>query len=841
MTMLLRFTNQERSGSWSSSLLRRQIVTRKSWFYVMAFALLFPVVAWCQAAGQPDPSPAALEPVTYSGYLIHQSFEAGYRVSDSTGSESMFDTLVNTHEGPRLFEQTFSMRSENHQGVLFDDFWLHSMGWGGDPNNYLRFRVGKNRWYDFRASFRRDQNFSDFNLLANPLNPSSSPTSPVSIPRQPLTSVWLTGAAAVGGGSTLTDRPVDFSPHGFETRRRMSDFDLTLLPRSIVTFRLGFSHSNMTGPSWTSIHEGTEGLLYQPWNTTLNTYRVGVDVKAAPRTILSYDQVLNYYRGDTGQSLQWPATADTLINSSGDPIPVNLGLPFNTSASQPCATPFLSDGTVNPACNAYFAYTRTNRSRTAFPTEQGSFRSNYLRKADVTASLSYTAGDLTMPAYSESFDGLTTRNRTRNSSETADVVAHRASVTADAGIVLHVTDRFRVVDTFRFFNFRLPGTRDYITGVLFGATLLSAPNVFSSATCPPPFTAATCPQHNSSSGADLTVGHAVNFLKQDTKNNTVELQYDFSRKVSARLGYRSQHRTIFESSSDAQQLTFYPTLPNRGACAGLPLDSNGVCSTTAAASDSTGYEIQGQSLLAGLSVRPSRELRVNFDTEQFYADHSFTRLTFTRESRYRLGGTYMPRPWAVIGASLNTVNNRNDDAAVDYRGHNYNGGFNLSLNPRERFGLDLAYNYASYLQNSTICFNDTPPAGVTLPVVTNAGDCSAYESSNPLLTDGYYESSTHFGMGAVMFKPVPRVTTRVGYSVTSVGGRIPQFNILQPLGSLAYNYHQPVADLDINLVRNITWHAGWNYCQYGEKDFSGPTLPRYFHANEVTLSLKYAF
>ncbi len=151
-----------------------------------------------------------------------------------------------------------------------------------------------------------------------------------------------------------------------------------------------------------------------------------------------------------------------------------------------------------------------------------------------------------MPAYSEFYDGLSTRTRMRTSAETADVLARRVSVVADSGIVLHATDHFRIVDTFRFYNFRLPGARGYTTGVLFGATLLSTPNAFTPGTCPPPFTAATCPQHNASSGADLTVGHTVSFLKQDTKMNTLELQYDFSRKVSARIGYRYQHRTIFE-------------------------------------------------------------------------------------------------------------------------------------------------------------------------------------------------------------------------------------------------------------------------------------------------------
>lgn len=803
MTMPRNFTTRERTSACVSSLLRRLIVTRKSWIYICVLAWLFPAAAWCQS----DPSTSPPE-VSYGGYRVHQSFEAGYRVSDATGNESMFNTLVNTHEGPRLFEQMLSMRSENHQGILFDDLFLHSMGWGGDPNNYLQVRLAKNHWYDFRASFRRDQDYADFNLLSNPLNPSTS----------------------------TPDRPVYSSPHQFETRRRMSDFNLTLLPQSLLSFRLGFTHNNMTGPSWTSIHEGTDGLLDQPWNTTLNTWRAGLDFKLAPRTMLSYDQVLNYYKGDNTQTLQWPATVDTLSTGT----PVYLGMPFNSVAGQPCATPILSTGYVNPACNAFFDYARANRARTYFPTEQGSFRSNYFRKLDLTGTLSYTGGDLSMPAYSEFYDGLTTRSRARTSAETTDVLARRVSVIADGGVVLRATDRFRIVDTFRFYNFRLPGARDYETGVLFGATLASTPNVFSLTTCPPPFTAATCPQHNTSYGADLTVGRTVSFLKQDTKSNTLELQYDFSRKVFARVGYRYQHRTIFESSTDIQVLTFYPSLPNRGACAGLPLD-NGVCTTTAETSGVSGYEIHGQSLLAGVSLRPSRELRLNFDTEQFYADHSFTRITFTRESRYRLAGNHTPRPWAVIGASLNTLNSSNDDLAINYRGHNYGGGFSLSLNPRERYGLDLAYNYAGYLQNSIVCFNDTPPTGVTLPVITNAADCSALDPGNPLLTDGYYESNTHFGMGAVMLKPVSRVQARLGYSVTSVGGRIPQFNVLQPLGSLAYNYHQPLADVDISLVPNFIWHAGWNYYQYGEKDFSGPTLPRYFHANNVTLSLRYSF
>jgi len=770
---------------------------------LLGLALIFPLSVFSQT---PVATPSAPEDMRWGGYRVHQSFEAGYRVSNVTGSETMFDTLVNEHQGPRLFEQTLSLQSVDHLG-LFDDFFVNSSGWGGEPNNFLRLRANKSRWYDFRASFRRDQNFFGYDLLANPLNPSSS-------------------VPAV---------QVETSPHQFETRRRMSDFDLTLLPQHRLSFRLGYSHNNMTGPSWTSIHQGTDALLAQPWNTTLNAYRFGVDLKPFARTVLSYDQFLNYAKNDN--SAQLNSTPFALAGG----IPVDLGLPFNTGANQPCAAPLLSDGTANPACNGYFSYQSLSATRTTLPTEQLSLRSQYFQRVELTGSVRYNSGDLKLPAYSEVFDGLITRNRTRNSVEAATVRNKRVDAGADFGTVVHLTPHLRLVETFRFNSFRLPTAFNYTIGALFGTTLLSTPNVFSPATCPPPFTAATCPQHNSSSGADITIGQTANFLKQDTKTNTLELQYDFSRQFTGHIGYRYQRRSIFHSDNDAQLLMFEPSLPNRGVCAGIQLDPNGVCTTTATTSGQDTFEIHGNSWLAGMSVRPNHDLRINFDTEQFYADHSFTRLTFTRESKYRLGGSFAPRHWAVISASLNTVNDLNDDPAVNYRGHNYNGGFNLSLNPRERFGVDLAYNYNSYLQNSIICFNDTPPTGVILPVVANAGDCSANDAGNPLLTDGTYQSTTHYGMSSVMFKPSKRVTTRLGYGITSVGGSTPQFNILQPQGPLAYNFQQPLAGLDINLARDFVWHAGWNYDQYGEKDVVGPTLPRYFHANHVTLSLKYAF
>jgi len=229
---------------------------------------LLSLTARAQNQGSANQNASQPEGWETNGYVVHQSIEVGYRANDVTGSQQMYNTLVNLRTGPRLLDQSLSMQSQNHVGTLFDNLFVNSFGWGGDPNNALRFRMDKNKWYDFRSQFRRDQTDFDYNLLANPLNP------PTSSPYIPVTS----------------------SPHAFATRRRISDFDLTLFPQSIFDVRLGYSHNNMTGPSYSTVHVSTDALLLQDWNTTLNSYRFGADLKIFEHTVISYDQFLDYYK-----------------------------------------------------------------------------------------------------------------------------------------------------------------------------------------------------------------------------------------------------------------------------------------------------------------------------------------------------------------------------------------------------------------------------------------------------------------------------------------------------------------------------------------------------------------
>jgi len=736
---------------------------------LLVIIALLNLAAGAQIAGNNSGQNQALPEVwEHGGYVIHQSVEIGYRVSDITGSEQMYNSLVDLRTGPRFLDQSLSMQSQTHDGLLFDNLFINSFGWGGDPNNGLRARVDKNKWYDFRANFRRDQTDFDYNLLANPLNP------PTSRPSIPATS----------------------SPHAFATRRRMSDFDLTLLPQSKIDFRLGYSRNNMTGPSYSSVHEGTDALLYQAWNTTLNSYRFGADVKPLPRTVISYDQFLDYYKGDT--TWQLARFAQALL--PGTPGMVELGLPIDTANKTPCAvnqpaTSLIdSTGTLtNTACNAYFSYNRANRIRTSTPTERLSLHSTYFQRLELTASYAYSSADMNAPL-GELFNGLIQRSSIRQETVTGPGQATRISNVADFSATLHLSEHVRLVNTFRFWSYRIPER--------FNSTE-------SDLTCTDTTTCSLLTPLSATTQSATNTADQLSF-NQSWKRNQLDLVWDGSKLFGARIGFRYGdkvfHQILDFTTGDEDRIVVHEYTP-----------------------------------LLALWARPAPGLRFNFDWEHTNNDDAIVRIGSRKEARYRIQSNYTPRPWAVFGASINLWEASNGNALTDYRGHNRNYGFTADLTPRERFGFDFAYNYNDTMQNAFICFNDS---ATSLPVVANAGSCTANgynDTKNPLLTDGRYTNSTHYGMASVMFKPQPRVTAQVGYGITSVGGQTPQFNSLQPLGSLQYNYHQPLANVSVDIGHNLTTIFTWNYYQYGEKSFVGPTDPRYFHANNATFSLRWAF
>ncbi len=840
--------------------------------------------AFAQAGDQPS------EGIDSGNYNIRQSIEFGGHIVDVSGNGSLWSTFVNQDSGPRLLGHTLEMRSINHEGTLFDNFYMTSFGYGGDPNNATRVRVSKNKWYNFSASFRRDRNFWDYNLLANPLNPQNPPGGPV---------------------LSNPELPIDVSPHRFEVVRRMSDFNLILRPQDRFRVRLGYGINVSEGPSLSSFHEGTDVLLFQNWRQTLHSYRVGVDFKFLPRTNISYDQFFNYYKGDTSYEdpilpfVQCPGGGCIIALPDGTTTVVDqmdLGLPFFTTANQPCGVPITdfttTPFTASPTCNGYLLYDRFAKIRSSFPTEQLSFQSSFFRNVDLSGRFAYSGGNSEVPIYTERYAGLVTRTRQRSfafapstqlgslSEFEEPIEGNRISVSADLGITVRITDKLRVVDSFRWADFRIPAVARLQEMSLFGTNMTVAPNVFDPVTspttnCPPPFTAATCPQHVNSSPADIAVEGFVRFLGQDSKINTLQLEYDFTRRVGARIGYRFRDRTISHGLFVFEDLTFFPNLAARGACAAgnaggfVPDPVTGVCLAEVEEEEEIfagepPIEINEHSALFGFWARPTDEWRISFDVEAMSADNTFTRISPRNRQQYKLRTSYRPKDWIQLGFNLNLLEQRNNAADVRNQQHNRYIGFHAAF-LKENWGLDFSYNFTDIFSNINICYVfpvATPPSPPAAPSPECAGLAPGTPYPPPTATNAFfsdvsvYSNDIHYGSINFMFKPVRRVRTSLGYTVTSSAGSTLILAPNAPAGPLGINYHLPSAELLVELSKRWTAKGAWNYYGYNEKSDAGFTLPagcfgltgipslapangfctgRDMHGSVVTLALRYAF
>src|SRR5580704_12700947 len=494
--------------------------------FLLAAALIFATAAKAQNPELPDQGPmqqTGETPGKTSGnYNTQQNIEFGYRDSTIHGNLSNYDTFLNYGSGWRLFDYDLDMHSANHRGLLFDDLSFDNFGYGGDPNSVSRLRIDKNKWYDFRAMYRRDEYFFNYNLLANPLNPTTFPT-PVAIAN---------------------------SPNALNYDRHMQDYDLLLLPESRLRFRLGYSRVSTGGPGGAG-YEPTDAAPGSNVQSITNEYRLGLDYRGLPRTTLSFDELLSYTRVNTFVADQhFPFQ---LANGT----PVDLGVVFQ--GTTPCARPVINPvtvaPTVTPNCSGILSYSLLDAPRARFPVEKFSFQSDYFRNFEMSGSAAYSNSSNVMTDLNELFNGWVSRTVTRVSTTAGPAEAKRVVADANWAGDYHITDKLSLRDEFYYHNWRIPSGWATSQTSLFatppgpgqvGLTLPISPATPANfaALCPPPFTGASCPQHSASSGPDVLNEAVSQFLGQNLRNNLVELKYNFTTRLSAYIGYFYKARAI---------------------------------------------------------------------------------------------------------------------------------------------------------------------------------------------------------------------------------------------------------------------------------------------------------
>lgn len=861
----------------------------------LAVVLWSPAALWAQ--GGPTDSPG----INSGDYNIHQTIEAGYRANFVNGNKDTYDTFENLGPGFRLFDYSFEMRSLDHRGFLFDSLTFSNFGYGGDPNDVTRLRIQKNKIFDFRMLFRRDKNFWDYNLLANPLNPAS-----LNPPGSTTTGCYATtvGAPPVVAPVVCSSPAVAInnSPHSMDLVRRMQDYDLTLMPQSRIQVRLGYSRNRDEGPGFFTTDGGTVSDFNQNYSYTTNAYHAGIDFKVLPRTTISYDQFLSYFKQDNivadnptvnPQNFGYQI-ANPTGNGTPNGTPVDLGIVYSTQTPAevlPCANPIVT-GTTNsatPTCNGYLSYSQVGRPRNFMPTERVRFQSNYFKNFEMSGSIGYSTSDNLIPDFLETVNGYTARTGERGSTTGGPANAKRVSVNANCSGVYAVTDKLSILDQFRYDNWRIPGmwsldeTNVFGTGYPGLAGLQQSEAVFNAANCPQGSNAVTCPQHTLTSAADVTTGLASTFLGQNLKSNTLELQYDFSKRLSAHVGYLYTNRIISQfSDTNDSGLIYFPGGPGaapandflaaRGSCAevggalpaGCTLNADGSVTFVAPATASPTRNlttINENALLFGFVYRPIDALHITSDFEFGYNDNSYTRIDPRQVQSYKIHASYKVKTWATLDGAVEIHENRDNVTDVNNLEHDRAFSFTTILMPNQRISIDFGYNYWNVYTQSLICFaystsvtNPAPPPAtlpvssfpIGVPMLPTGPACPIAGASSPLGALSTYSSNDHFAHAGVIWKVTRRVTAMVGYGGSFVRGNTIFLNPLTPSGTLDFNYQKPYASIVVDLYRGLSYRMAWDYFGFNETGATSPfglaTIPlQDFNGSNATFSLRYSF
>jgi hypothetical protein len=847
-------------------------------------------------AGQEDDS-ASIGQVWHN-YTVRQSIEFGGRIAEVSGNQQMYDTLVNLHSGPRLFGQELSLSPMTHGTGLFDNLYLSSFGFGGDPNDMARLRIEKGKWYNFIGLYRRDQNYFNYDLFANPLtlNPGIVNCSTV-----------VGGAVRPCAANFIPQANYFYSnsPHLQDTTRNMGDFSLILFPQSVFDVRLGFSRNVNNGTVDSSLEDVNIDLTQQMQSRS-DRWSFGVDVRPLPRTTLSFDQFFEHDKVDTAY-VNNPVNPYTL-GVGGPSVTLPLYFPPCTITVAGTPQPYITaPGVLNPRCNTgVFGYSRSDNVRTFIPTSQLSLRSNYFRNLDLTAAGTYSSGNSKLENYNDLFDGLVSRTGNTIYRVTGPANTNRVSGNADLGLTYHLTKSWSVSDKFRWLDWRDPG-------VFFQSTVNCYSNLAAGETLSTP-TGAPCgvPGITTVGNAPvgLTANQAVDYNTLEAERtyfNTATLNWAPSRRLSAYAGYRYGRREL--RTAYLADTTSTPTLA--GGLLGAP------GAVSASARPLATEKINQDTALLGIVIRPTDKWRVNVDAELMSADNGFTQITPRHEQRVRAGTVYKLNRWSSINGDVHFIESRNNWAqnfggpgvnlfpaayapAYGTTSHNRYYTLGASLQPSRRAGLDFGWTYMDQnfsipacmvLSSASVVAGGAP---AVCPVTTNQATVPANQNITAAqftvpVTQAYQES-TNTGYAILTIRPIHRVSLNFGYDITSTTGHDnwlradngSPLEVLgdvygnapgipgnpgtavtgattsagtiafrgpfpdQPLGSQDLIWHKANAGLALEIAKGITFKGNFGYYNYSEREGNIPAdqlaaLPRNFHTNTGTLSLKYAF
>lgn len=834
------------------------------------------MLALAGAAAAQSPAPqaqltdAASHVAVPAGYSSHQSVEVGGHVASITGSPAMYSTLVNQQSGPRILSQSFEMHAlPGTHHAFADSLSAFSGGFGGDSNSFARLNFSKDKLYEFSGLFRRDRQYFDYDLLGNPnietgrsipIGPSTAPTGSFAWPQ------------------------VQQSPELFNTVRRMTDTSITFLPLSKLSYRAGYSQNVFEGPSLTPSGyqlAGSYALLLQEYQrNSTDDFTGAIDWKPVQGTRLTFEEQIDHYKADSTFSL---APSGFLVQEP-DGTKATLAISFDSQApyaASACNTTSMMNSStilyapqtpgglpvIDPACAVALSYSRSQPTRIIYPTEIFRFQSTSIKDITMNGDVRYTNANMNLPAYYESFQGLVKANRAY--SFTANANAKREVMAADYGIVWQAAKTFSLSDQIDFSNVHQPGTSTTTSG-----TTLSVATGTPVTVNNPTLVTSAAPINPPEGNAELGESQPGYFGQKFITNNLTGT-WDISPRATLSLTYRYGTHTIAEGSGNPGD---------------VPIPAGGDTDGTVTINETGG--------ILNAAYRPASNWEINGTVEMLYHDNVFTPVAPRQTQHYRVHTMFRPKPWAVIAGAYNDLerhNNTNNNAAdvsagaatyygpIDHVDHSRVASFSADLSPSAFYGFDLSYAYSDVYTATNICYTSAASATQAGTATLTAGGapnvCPGIfaRGSTTVLVDWYardfMDAPTQSGSAAITLSPAKALKANLGYAVNAVNGSQFFTDARAVNGSLTSTYQSPFVKLAWTLRPGLTWKGEYNFYGYGEGGVSGAeycststsltatvvpcdsiglptartaspagfTAPRNFHANNVTLALRYEF
>jgi hypothetical protein len=850
---------------WFSRLLRQRSSRELQHFAEATTIALLLSAAAITSAQNVNPAPVPETPMSIpNGYTAHHSVDLGGRMTNTSGSGAMYDYLVNLQSGPRVLGEAFELHAmPGNKKAPVDDLRAFSSGFGGDPNIVAKLDASKTKVYEFSGLFRRDRLYADYDLLANPNIPKgfSIPIGPANAP---------TGSVAWP--------QVNHSPVMFNTVRRMTDLNLTLLPFATVSYRLGYSHGTMEGPSYSPSYTILKynAMLQQYERNGDDNFLGAIDWKPSPKTKVSVEIQANHYKADTfftldpnGFLVQEADGTPAYLGNYTSFVPygisscntTSMGSAYTSSTVYTLLSPANKPGglpIINAACAVVTSYLRTLPIRIWTPTETLRLQTSAL-KITMNGDFHYTLGNMNMPSYYESAQGLNTLNT--NGTANRSVIwtggyaaAHRAVIGADYGILWQAAPRVSLSDQVMYYNMHQPGY-----SLIPPQTALANPAGTGNGTIN--YSGSLVP-------GTASLPHGVNgkltsdFLGQMDIINGLTASWDASARARFSLTYRYSNRIIGQG------------VPHTGA---ITTDTDPV-SGQITINENTG--------IFNATVRPAKNWDLNGSAEIGYYDNSFTTVLPRQFKQYRVHTTYKPNSMITISGAFSDRERHNNtfvgsqdepyEGPVNHVDYSRVGSVTAVLAPNEHFDVDLNYAYSVVYAATNICYSNgataTAPGAATVTANGAPNLCPAPQTGTWYGRD-FMDAPTQFGSVTLSYNANDKVRTSFGYTASDVNGSR-FFNDARDVnGSMVSLYQTPFVKLAYAMRPALVWNAQFNYFGYGEggpsgaalcstttsatatitpcaslpfptgltEGTAGATAPRAFHAENYTLGVHYEF